>query len=113
MIGISLPTQREERWVRDKETMEKYAQSKGIPVRIENADTDAAKQASQVDNLLSQGINVLILAPVDSVAAASLVEKAHKAGVKVMAYDRFIQNSKLDLFISFNSIRVGALLQMG
>ena len=109
IIGISLPTQREEKWVRDKEAMEKYAQSKGIPVRIENADTDAAKQASQVDNLLSQSINVLILAPVDSVAAASLVEKAHKAGVKVMAYDRFIQNSNLDLFISFNNIRVGEL----
>ena len=109
IIGISLPTQREERWVRDREAMEKYAQSKGIPLRIENADTDAVKQASQVDNLISQGINVLILAPVDSSTASSLVEKAHNAGIKVVDYDRLIQNSDPDLYTSFNNIRVGEL----
>ena len=50
--------------------MEKYAKEKGVTLKIENADTDAAKQASQVENLISQGIDVLILAPVDLLAAA-------------------------------------------
>jgi D-xylose transport system substrate-binding protein len=109
LIGVSLPTLREARWVMDKETMENYAQSKGIPLRIENADTDAEKQASQVDNLLSQGINILILAPVDSKNAAALVEKAHKARVKVINYDRFIENGNSDLFVAFNHLRAGEL----
>jgi D-xylose transport system substrate-binding protein len=109
IIGLSLPTQREEKWVKDKEAMEKCAESKGIPLRIENADTDAAKQASQVDKLISQGINVLILAPVDSSNSASMVEKAHKAGVKVIDYERLIENSDSDLYVSFNSMRVGEL----
>ena len=109
LIGVSLPTQREARWVRDKETMENYAQSKGIPLRIENADTDAAKQASQVESLISQGINILILAPVDSATAAALVEKAHNARIKVIDYDRFIENGNSDLFIAFNHLRAGEL----
>ena len=109
VIGISLPTQREEKWVREKEYMEKYAQSKGVTIKIENADTDAAKQASQVDKLLLEGINVLILAPVDSVAAAAMVEKAHNVGIKVIAYDRLIKNSDVDLLVNFNNLRIGEL----
>ena len=89
--------------------MEEYAKYKGITLKIKNADFDAAKQASQVDDLISQGIDVLILVLVDLVSASDIVEKAHKAGIKVVEYDRLIQNSDLDLFISFNSKRVGEL----
>lgn len=109
VIGISLPTQREEKWVREKEHMEKYAKSKGVIVKIENADTDTEKQASQVDKLLLEGIDVLILAPVDSVAAATMVEKAHNVGIKVIAYDRLIKNSDVDLLVNFNNLRIGEL----
>ncbi|WP_253199665.1 sugar ABC transporter substrate-binding protein [Clostridium gasigenes] len=89
--------------------MEKYAKTKGITVKVENADNDADKQASQVENLIAQGIDVLILAPVDSLTAATIVEEAHKAGIKVLAFDRIIKNSDLDLYISFDSTRVGQL----
>ncbi len=109
LIGISLPTQREERWVRDKRTMEDYAKEKGIIVKIENADTDVAKQASQVENLISQGINILILGPTDSSASVDMIKKAHSAGIKVIAYDRLIENSDLDLYISFDSTKIGEL----
>lgn len=106
-IGVSLPTQREMRWIKDRESMEKNAQDKGLKIRIENADTDAKLQAKQVDELISEGINVLIIAPTDYVAAAPMVEKAKKAGIKVIDYDRLIPNSDIDLFISTDNIRVG------
>ena len=109
VIGISLPTQREERWVRDRDVMEGYAQGKGIAVNVKVADTDVAQQASQVEELISEGINVLILAPTDSEAAADMVEKANKAGIKVISYDRLIKNSDVDLYITFDSLRVGEL----
>ncbi|MBU3088225.1 substrate-binding domain-containing protein [Clostridium gasigenes] len=109
VIGLSLPSQREEIFVRAKACIEKYAKTKGITVKVENADNDADKQASQVENLIAQGIDVLILAPVDSLTAATMVEKAHKEGIKVLAFDRIIKNSDLDLYISFNSTRVGQL----
>ncbi|SHI67458.1 xylose-binding protein [Clostridium cavendishii DSM 21758] len=108
-IGISLPTQREEKWIREKDYMEEYSKNKGVKVIIENADTDSNKQALQVDNLISQGIDILILAPVDSVAAKDIVEKAHKAGIKVIDYDRLIKNSDVDLLVNFNKTRIGEL----
>ncbi|MCG8569905.1 MAG: substrate-binding domain-containing protein [Spirochaetes bacterium] len=108
-IGLSLPTQREERWVRDKETMEAYAKEKGINLLVQVSDADAKLQANQVENLLTQGVDILILAPHDSKSAATLVEKAHDEGVKVISYDRLIMDSDVDLYISFDNIGVGRI----
>lgn len=108
-IGLSLPTQREERWVRDKKSMEAYAQEKGAELLVQVSDADARLQANQVENLLTQGIDVLILAPHDSKAAATLVDHAHKEGVKVISYDRLILESDVDLYISFDNVGVGKI----
>lgn len=89
--------------------MNKYAKLKGVKVKIKNADFDGAKQASQVDDLISQGIDILILAPVDSVGAADIVEKVHEAGIKIIAYYRIIKYSDLDLLITFDNLRIGEL----
>ncbi len=109
VIGLSLPTQREERWVRDKETMEAAAKEAGVELLVQVSDTDTAMQASQVENLLSQDIDVLVLAPVDGAAAAASVEKAHDAGIKVISYDRLIMNTDVDLYLSFDNEKVGEL----
>ena len=66
VIGASLPTQREVRWVKDREGMEKEAKDKEVTLKVEISDFDLAKQISQVDNLISQGIDVLILMPLES-----------------------------------------------
>lgn len=109
-IGLSLPTQREERWVRDKETMEAYAKELGIKLLVQVSDTDQALQAQQVENLLSQGIDVLILAPHDASASAVLVEKAKAENVPVISYDRLItQSQELDYYLSFDNYRVGQM----
>ncbi len=109
VVGLSLPSMKEPRWVRDKEAMEAYAKDKGIILKVETNDYDADKQAAQVENLISQGIDVLILPPIDTLAAAELVEKAHKAGIKVICYEALARNSDVDLFVAFNNIRVGEL----
>lgn len=109
-IGLSLPTQREERWVRDKERMEAYAKEKGIDLIVKVADADMQEQITQVEALLTQGVDVIILAPHDASAAASLVEKAAKEGVPVISYDRLITNTdKLDYYLSFDNVKVGEL----
>ncbi|SFD40557.1 sugar ABC transporter substrate-binding protein [Clostridium uliginosum] len=109
VIGISLPSEKDPIWSGYKEYMEKYAESQGAIVKVENADNNAERQVSQVENLISQGIDILIIAPVDSVVASSIVEKAHKAGIKVVAFDRIIENSDLDMYISTNGTRIGEL----
>lgn len=110
VIGVSLPAGGgEARWANDKQAMEKRAREKNIMLKFQADANTPAEQASQVENLISQGIDILILAPVDLLAAANLVEKAHKAGIKVVAYDRLIKNSDLDLFVSYNNVNIGEL----
>src|SRR3982074_2472602 len=97
-IGLSLPTQREERWVKDRQTMEAAAKKQGVDLRVQVTDNDAAKQVSQCENLISQGIKVLILAPHDASSASVIIDKADKAGVKVISYDRLVTDSPLDYY---------------
>lgn len=108
-VGLSLPTQREARWVSDKDTMVAAAEAAGIDLKVQTADADMAQQATQVEALLSQGIQVLILAPHDGGAAATLVEKAHQQGIKVISYDRLILNADVDMYTSFDNVKVGEL----
>lgn len=108
-IGISLPTQREERWVLDKENFEAIAKKLGVKVAIQIADNDAAKQQSQCENLIAQGVDALIIAPHDGKAAANIVSKAHQAGIKVISYDRLILDAEVDLYLTFDSLKIGEM----
>ncbi len=109
-IGLSLPTQREERWVRDKQAMEAEATRLGIDLRVQVTDNDAARQVAQCENLLSQGIRVLILAPHDASSASVIVDKAARAGVPVISYDRLVMDSPRDYtYLSFDNVKVGEL----
>jgi D-xylose transport system substrate-binding protein len=109
-VGLSLPTQREERWVRDRQAMVEEAKKKGIDLRVQVTDNDASKQVAQCENLLSQGIKVLILAPHDASSASGIIDRAAKAGVKVVSYDRLVTDSPLDYYyLSFDNVKVGEL----
>jgi D-xylose transport system substrate-binding protein len=109
-VGLSLPTQREERWVKDKLTMEAEAKKRGVDLRVQVTDNDAAKQVAQCENLVSQGVKVLILAPHDASSASVIVDKAAKAGIKVVSYDRLVTDSPLDYYyLSFDNVKVGEL----
>jgi D-xylose transport system substrate-binding protein len=88
--------------------MEAYAKTLGIDLKVAVADADMAQQAQQVENLISQGVQVLILAPHDGAAAASLVTKCKAEGIKVVAYDRLIMNTPdLAVYVSFDNFGVG------
>lgn len=108
-IGLSIPTQREERWVRDLEQLRKEAAALGVEMLVQVSDNDAARQLAQCENLLAQNISVLIVAPHDAAAASHIVEKAARYGVKVISYDRLILNAKVDLYVSFDNVKVGEI----
>lgn len=108
-IGVSLPTQQEERWQRDAQRMKEVAAELGVILKMQISDNDAAKQMAQCENLFAQGIDILILTPHDATSAGSIVEKAHKIGLKVIAYDRIVMNCNLDIYISFDNQKVGEL----
>ena len=85
-IGVSLPTQEVERWVRDKDNLIKFGQAAGCDVLMQIANNDPVRQNNQVENLISQKIDVLIIAPHDADAAATAVAAAKKAGIPVVGY---------------------------
>ena len=109
-IGISLPTQREERWVLDKEAFERVAGELGIEALIQIADNDAGRQQSQCENLISQGIKALIIAPHDADAAANIAVLAKEAGIPIISYDRLVQNAEIDLYVTFDQYKIGQLM---
>ena len=109
-IGVSLPTQRDERWVRDAQKMKEVAKEEGVDLRMQICDNDAAKQMSQCENLIAAGIDILILAPHDATSAAAIVDNAKAAGLKVISYDRLVLDSDVDLYVSFDNFEVGRLM---
>lgn len=109
LIGLSMDTLKEERWQRDRDMFVAKAKELGAEVIVQEAHSDDATQLSQAENMLSQGVKVLVVIPHNAEATAAIVEKAHAKGVKVIAYDRLIRNSDVDVYISFDNVKVGQM----
>jgi D-xylose transport system substrate-binding protein len=107
LIGLSLDTLKEERWQHDRDIFIADAKKAGCDVVVQAANSDDALQVSQCENLLSQGVKVLVIIPHNGEAMAPVVESAAKSHVKTLAYDRLIKNCNLDLYISFDNEKVG------
>ncbi len=108
-IGFSMDTLKEERWLRDKALVEARAREVGADIVTQVANGDDAVQVRQCDNLLTQGVDVLIIVPHNGEIDASIVEKAHAADVRVISYDRLIKNSDVDLFVSHQVEKMGEM----
>ena len=108
-IGFSMDTLKEERWQRDKALVEQRCKEVGAECEIQVANGDDAVQTKQCDNLLTKGVNVLIVAPHNGQIAASIVEAAHKQGVPVISYDRLVRNSDVDLYVAHQVVKIGQM----
>jgi D-xylose transport system substrate-binding protein len=104
-----MDTLQEERWQKDRDLFRAAAEALGAEVEVMEANGDDAKQISQVETLISQGVDILVIVPHNAEATAAIVKKAHSAGIKVLAYDRLIKNADIDLYVSFDNEKVGEL----
>jgi D-xylose transport system substrate-binding protein len=84
----------------------------GCKVLYQNADADASQQQQQFNSVISQGAKVIVLDPVDSSAAASLVHEAQAQGIKVIAYDRPIPSAQANYYVSFNNEKIGKTIAL-
>jgi D-xylose transport system substrate-binding protein len=109
LVGFSMDTLKEERWQRDRDLVVKYCGEMGAKVLVQAANGNDALQNEQAESLITQGVKVLLVAPHNAQTAATIVESAHRAGVPVIAYDRLIRDSDVDLYVSFDAVRVGEL----
>jgi D-xylose transport system substrate-binding protein len=109
-IGLSFGDLKLERWHHDEDYFVNYVKAhSNNQVLVQDANGSSSTQVSQCENLISQGVKVLVIVPQDGSTLAQVVNDAQKDGVKVIAYDRLILNSKPDLYVSFDNIKVGEL----
>ena len=109
LIGLSLDTLKEARWQADRDMFVKSAGELGATVQVLAANGDDTVQVSDVEKLITAGVDVLVVVPHNGEAMAKAVRLAHEAGIPVIAYDRLIRDSDLDLYVSFDNERVGEL----
>ncbi|TWT05608.1 D-xylose ABC transporter substrate-binding protein [Planococcus sp. CPCC 101016] len=108
-IGFSMDTLKEERWLKDQALFKKAVEDLGAEVEIVAANGDDALQLTQAETLIQQDIDLLVIVPHNAEATAAIVHKAHRAGIKVIAYDRLVKNANIDLYVSFDNEQVGEM----
>ncbi|MFA5095356.1 MAG: substrate-binding domain-containing protein [Candidatus Paceibacterota bacterium] len=108
-IGFSLGTSQEERWQKDVSNFVERAKELEAIVEVKYSGEDPKLQISQAENLIIGGVKVLVVVANDSASASQIVDMAHKAGIKVIAYDRMIDKSDVDLYVTFDSREIGKL----
>jgi D-xylose transport system substrate-binding protein len=110
LVGFSLATLKEDRWLRDRDIFIAKARQEGLEVIAKNANNDSDIQYEQVLELLDAGIDILVIAANDCTDAARCVNAAKETNVPVISYDRLILKSNVDAYISFDNIKVGQLM---
>jgi D-xylose transport system substrate-binding protein len=108
-IGLSLDTLKEARWQADRDMFVQRAGELGAQVLVLAANGDDTAQIGDVEKLITNRVDVLVIVPHDGTSMAKGVRLAAEAGIPVIAYDRIIRDSDLDLYVSFDNVRVGEL----
>ena len=109
-IGMSFDSFVVERWERDRDVFVSVAKELGAEVNVQNANGDIEEQKKQLDYFIKKGMDVIVVVCIDSNELKSYVDKAHDAGIKVIAYDRLINNAGVDLYITFDNEMVGTMM---
>jgi len=108
-IGVSFDSLQLERWQHDRDLFVKRARELGAEVFVQAANGNDSVQVRQAENLLTQGVDVLVIVPHNGEIAASIVDSAKRENVPVLAYDRLVRDSSVDFYISFDNVKVGEL----
>jgi D-xylose transport system substrate-binding protein len=108
-IGLSLGTLKEERWQRDRDHFVKRAEELGAEVLVQSGNSDGMRQIQDIEALISRGVDCLVVVAFNPAAMQKGVETAKAANIPFICYDRMITDSDVDLYISFDNVRVGQL----
>lgn len=112
-IGFSIDDLRLERWARDRDYFVAAAEKQGAKVFVQSADASEQRQIAQIENLISRGVDVLVIVPYNATVLNNAVKEAKKAKIKVVSYDRLILNADIDAYISFDNKMVGEMQAQG
>lgn len=108
LIGVTMPTKQSERWVNDGNNVKEQLEQAGYTVDLQYAENDIPTQVNQIENQITNGAKLLIIASIDGTALTSQLQEAADKGIKVISYDRLIRNSpNVDYYATFDNYKVG------
>lgn len=108
-IGMVIDDLRLERWQKDRDIFVNTAEKLGAKIYVQSANGNEQTQISQIENMISRGVDVLVIIPTNGEVLSNVIKEAKRDGIKVLAYDRLISNADLDFYLSFNNEVVGEM----
>ncbi|MFW0764749.1 D-xylose ABC transporter substrate-binding protein [Trabulsiella odontotermitis] len=108
-IGMAIDDLRLERWQKDRDIFVNKAQALGATVFVQSANGNEETQMSQIENMINRGVDVLVIIPYNGQVLSNVIKEAKQEGIKVLAYDRMINNADIDFYISFDNEKVGEM----
>ncbi|MEV6210781.1 multiple monosaccharide ABC transporter substrate-binding protein [Kitasatospora sp. NPDC051914] len=110
LVGIAMPTKSSERWINDGNNMVKEFQGKGYKTDLQYGDNVVENQVSQIENMITKGAKLLVVAAIDGSSLTDVLQKAADAHIPVVSYDRLIRGTKnVDYYATFDNFKVGVL----
>ena len=107
-IGIAMPTKSSARWISDGNSMVEQFEAAGYTTDLQYAEDDIPNQLAQIENMITKGVDVLVIAAIDGTTLSNALENAAASGIKVIAYDRLIRESgDVDYYATFDNFKVG------
>lgn len=109
-IGIAMPTKSSQRWIDDGNNMVKQFETEGYKTDLQYAEDVVENQVSQIENMITKGVNLLVIASIDGEALSDVLQKAKDKNIPVIAYDRLIKKTaNVDYYATFDNFKVGVL----
>ncbi|MEN6491685.1 MAG: multiple monosaccharide ABC transporter substrate-binding protein, partial [Rectinema sp.] len=110
LIGVAMPTQSLQRWNQDGANLKAKLEAKGYKVVLQYANNDVNAQLQQLENMITQGAKMLVIASIDGSVLSDVLKEAKSMGVRVIAYDRLIMNTpNVDYYATFDNFKVGVI----
>lgn len=109
-VGISMPTKSLERWNRDGSYLKQQFEALGYKAELTYSDNDSDQQVNDIQNLIADGVNLLVVAAIDGESLSTVLQEAKDQKIPVISYDRLIMNTDaISYYVSFDNYTVGKL----
>jgi putative multiple sugar transport system substrate-binding protein len=108
LVGVTMPTKSSERWIHDGDNIKAALEKLGYTVDLQYAENDIPTQVNQIENQITRGAKLLVVASIDGTAITTQLQEAKDRNIPVIAYDRLIRNSpNVDYYATFDNFKVG------
>jgi putative multiple sugar transport system substrate-binding protein len=108
LVGVTMPTKSSERWIHDGDNVKSALEKLGYKVDLQYAENDIPTQVNQIENQITKGAKLLVIASIDGTAITTQLQEAADRKIPVIAYDRLIRNSpNVDYYATFDNFKVG------